>query len=145
NPRRSRWIFSNRVKVGSSSTRRTRILSTRDASSFGSYTGHDDASSGAAARPVRDSDRASMQRDDGLADREAEAGSLPRRLGREERIEDLGLSPFLDPRAGIFDLHHDGFLQPFLPRSNGQRPAAGHRVNGVDEQIDEDLLELVPV
>src|SRR5207253_10112761 len=66
-----------------------------------------DLEGGSLAGSAGDRDRAAVLLDDPLAQREPEARPLARRLGREERLKDLGLNVARDPGAGIGDRELD--------------------------------------
>ena len=62
-----------------------------------------------------DGDRAAMLLGhDVVADREAEAGAFPGRLGREERLKELVLDLWCDANAIVAHLHLDGLAE--IPR-----------------------------
>src|SRR5467141_762089 len=129
-----------RVKLGSSSIKRTRILSIGPSLPGSDAPEYNGRPRSATARLVRDSNRPAVQRHDGLADRQPQAGSLSRRLRREERIEEPGADGLVDARPGVFDLHDDDGLphlelvrlagphllahlrQPIAPGAEDQRP-----------------------
>src|SRR2546422_3250333 len=87
-----------------------------------------------------------MGLDDANGQTQAEAGARARGLRREERIEDSAQVLGRNAGAVVLDLHeHVG-----SPRhgSHGQRAVAArrlHGVNGVAEQVEEDLLKLVEI
>src|SRR5467141_590681 len=99
-----------RVKLGSSSINRTRILSIGPSLPGSDAPEHNGRPCPPAPRLVLDSNGASVQRHDGLADREPQPGSLSRGLRREEGIEEPGADVLVDARPGILDLHDDDAL-----------------------------------
>ena len=86
-----------------------------------------------------DVDAAVVLLDDGVADGQAQPGALADALGREERIEDAGAVLGPDARARVGDADD---LGPVLDREPDPELAApGHGVEGVEDDVDEDLLE----
>ena len=101
-----------------------------------------------------------MQFDNLLGNRQAEPGAHPGGFGGEERIKNPGQVLVWNPGAGVIDfrdhrqipdpksrrparaLEMAGLGQLFGVRPHRQRPAFGHGVDGVKENIDEDLLDL---
>ena len=86
--------------------------------------------------------------DDGIRDREAEAGALADVLRREERIEDARLDVFGHARAVVAHLEDDRVAIDVVPRAQDQRAAsvrANHRLLGIDDQVQQHLLHLVRV
>ena len=93
-----------------------------------------------------------------MTGREAEPGSLPGLLGREERLEDPLQRFAAHPGAGIGDRQQHEFARPAIgdaQRFGGgdggilqaeREPAAvGHRVAGIDRHVEHDLLNLAGV
>ena len=86
--------------------------------------------------------------DDLLADRQAQARALGlallrRALGGEERLEDLREQLLGDARAGVD--HLDANFEPVVRRGGLDRERAAfaeHGLAGVDQQVQQDLLEL---
>ena len=68
-------------------------------------------------------DAAAERVDDAVADRQAEAGALADRLGREERLEQLGLVVGRNARAGVLDLEDDAVV--LVARADGDAARAG--------------------
>src|SRR6185436_19036285 len=81
-----------------------------------------------------------MFTNDSIADREAQARTLPHRLGGEERIVNARQLLGRDAVAGVGDFGH-GFAA-FEARRNRQPAAARHRIARVEEEVQEDLLQL---
>src|SRR5450759_3148214 len=67
----------------------------------------DDPEGGPPAGSALELDPTTVIGHDALADREAEAGPLADRLGREERVEDPRADRRRDPAAIVGDLEHD--------------------------------------
>ena len=89
-----------------------------------------------------------MLLDDGVGDRQAEAGALADLLRREERIEDLALHLSRNPGSIVTDLKHDGLVFDVVPRADDQRAAAvgrEHRLFGIDDEVEQHLLNLMRV
>jgi hypothetical protein len=92
-------------------------------------------------------------RHDAVHGGEAEAGTAPRVLGREERLEDALADRLRDPVPAVAHREHRvlagrervavharfGGLE--RPQSNLQRAALGHRVARVRHEVQRDLLE----
>ena len=90
--------------------------------------------------------------------RQAKPGSLPDRLGREERLENLLEGLVGHANAGVAHADHDivtGFDlllretlsvgQDFTGGDNRQRAPLRHRVARVDRQIEDRILELMGI
>src|SRR6478735_2972358 len=69
--------------------------------------------------------------DDAPRDVQAEAGALADVLGREERLERVGLDLGGHAGPGVGDLDDDPARRLVGPRRDGQGALAGHRVDGV--------------
>ena len=85
---------------------------------------------------------------DRVGDRQPEAGALADLLGREERIEDARLHVFRHARPVVVHLEDDRVLRQVVPGADDQRAAAvraEHRLLGVDDQVEQDLLNLVRI
>src|ERR1700683_4284547 len=88
-----------------------------------------------------------MARDDGLTDRQTHPGALAGILGSEKRIEDSAAMLLRNPGTIVGEDYgdaarriRDGAL------GNGQGSTAhAHRVESVDAQIDEHLLQLIGI
>ena len=80
-----------------------------------------------------------MPANDAVTHRQAEShpGFI---FGREERIEHPQTCLFTHARAGIAQRDFDGVAR-FFSR-HGERAAAGHRVYGIEDEIDQDLAQL---
>src|ERR1700687_4498453 len=98
---------------------------------------------GSFARAALHADIARMFLNDAVSDRKSKTGAAilalrGRRLGREKWIVDA-LNVFLrNARAGIGDAHADEFP---IQRRYVQDSAPGHRVLGIQEQIQKHLLQ----
>ena len=84
--------------------------------------------------------RAFVLAHDAVGDREAEAGALSGRFRREERVVDPREMLGENALAGVRDLGDD--IRAVDARGDAEPPAAGHRVAGVEQQVEEDLLQL---
>jgi len=94
---------------------------------------------------VHDLDLATVVGDDSVGDGEPEPGAVL--LGRVEGGEDAAQRLDRDAAAGVGDPHADGFLAVHLvgPRMHHQLAAAPHGVDGVQDDVDEHLLQLLTV
>ena len=100
---------------------------------------------GACADRAFDMDFAGVLLNDAVADREAEAGAAfvaGQGLGGEERIVDALEMLGSDAGTGVGD---KGFDVAVDQSNDAQAPASGHGVFGVQEQVEEDLLQLAGV
>ena len=115
----------------------------------------EDAERGALTGLGVDIDKAAGLLDDAIHRRQAEAGALADFLGREERLKDLVDDLRGNAGAGVDDIdphifrrrhalvgEAPGLLRCHVGGSNRQRAAIGHRIAGVNGQIDDHLLEL---
>src|SRR5689334_79524 len=87
-----------------------------------------------------------MGLDDAQRHAQPQAGPLTCSLGGEERIKDLAEVLHGDARAIIIHLH--AYLGPLSQGTHRQRAMLldrFDRLRGVDEEVEEDLLELVRV
>ncbi len=83
-----------------------------------------------------------------VAQRESQAGAFAGRLGGEERGEEIGRQVPGDARAGV----PDPKLRVPLSPGGGEGDAPGlarlqsaHRLHRVGDQVEQHLLELVPI
>ncbi len=83
-----------------------------------------------------------MRFDNSPGDTQTEPG--PGRLGTEERGEEAVSHGRVDARAGIGDRQHCPSVL-LVGEPNGKRTPAGHRVEGVQEEVEHDAVELVPI
>ena len=89
-----------------------------------------------------------MLLDDRICDRQSEAGAFSDFLRREERIEHARLHVFRHARAVVVHLENHRVLLRVVPGADDERAAAvgaEHRLFGVDDEIEQDLLNLVRV
>ena len=87
-----------------------------------------------------------MRFGDAEADRQAEPRALAHRLGREEGLEHAACRAGRHARPVVGDLEKCPAV--VLPRANRDRPCRSgrpHRVLGVQQQVHDDLLHLLPV
>ena len=102
-----------------------------------------------------DADDATVLRDDAVYRREAQPGTLADGLGREEGLEDVRERLAVHPDAAVAHGQEDvvahpeadvlaavALVDPHVRRLDGQLPAHGHRVAGVDHQVHQDLVHL---
>ncbi len=102
-----------------------------------------DTKNSAAFLPVVAENLSTMLLNDAEANAQAQAGALPDGLGCIERIEDaMGI---LDPRTGVQEQDHD--VATVANGFNGEHAAfvGFHGVEGVADDIEENLHELVSV
>ena len=85
-----------------------------------------------------------MVLEDAVRDREPEAGTLADLLRAEEGVEDAALDLRRDPEALVGDLELDPAVG-LVAEGQADRAAAGHRVDGVAEQVEQNLFQLVGV
>ena len=85
--------------------------------------------------------RAVVLAHDAVGDRQAEARAAADRLGREERIVDARQLLRRNAGAGVGDLGDHAIAVD--ARRDRQPAAARHRVAGVEEQVQEHLLQLM--
>ena len=86
--------------------------------------------------------------DDRVGDGQSEAGAFSDFLRREERIEHARLHVFRHARAIVVHLENHRVFLRVVPGADDQRSAAvgaEHRLFGVDDEIEQDLLNLVRV
>ena len=123
----------------SSSTRWMIFFSHRLMLLSGLCSGKGDDEGGAAVDLAVHLDVAVMLLDDVVDDGQAQAGPLADRLGGEERIEYLFQVLFRDAAAVV--LEADGDLLAALFAADRDPALALDGVDGVDEQVDEQLLQ----
>ncbi len=105
-----------------------------------------DSEDGATAGLAVDFDPSVMILDDPVADREAEPGATPRRLGGEERLEDLAQIRTGNPHAGVLDLDHHLIRPPAAPAVRRVKvPPSSMRVDRVEHERHEHLDQLLRV
>src|ERR1043166_6881511 len=97
----------------------------------------------AAPRSGVDGDAPAVSAHDALADREPEPHAFFL-LGRKERAEDVGQRRFGNADPGVGDGDHHG-IRAVARGADRHLAAAGHRLGGVEQEIDQHLLELVGV
>src|SRR3989338_369136 len=88
-------------------------------------------------------DGAAVLLDDAVADGQAQAGAPAGGLGGEEGVVDLAQVLRGDADAGVADLDLDAAV--VVAGADGELAALRHGVAGVDQQVQEDLLELAGV
>ncbi len=79
---------------------------------------------------------------------QAEPGPLADVLGREKRIEDLRLHVLRHARAIVGDFEDDSIAIEVMPGADDEHAAAvgaDHGLLGVDDQVEQDLLNLMRV
>src|SRR6266511_6361026 len=92
-----------------------------------------------AAHFALDIDRSSVPAHDRVGHRQAEAGPLPDRLGREKRLEDAMEVLFWNAAAGVLEPDPD-FARAGASR-NRDRAARLDCLAGVDDKIEEHLMQ----
>src|ERR1041384_2599962 len=97
----------------------------------------------AASRSGVDGDAPAVRAHDALADREPEPHAFFL-LGCKERAEDVGQRRFGNADPGVGDGDHHG-IRAVARGADRHLAAAGHRLGGVEQEIDQHLLELVGV
>ncbi len=86
--------------------------------------------------------------DDPLAERQAEPGTFPGRLGGEERVKDSrsDLRRDAGPGVGHFQANQRSRrLEPRRHHDRARRTTLTHCVMRVGHKIDDDLVELVRI
>ena len=85
---------------------------------------------------------------DRIGDGQPEARAFADLLRCKKRIEDTGLHILRHAWTVVVDFEHDGIPVGIVPHADDQRPApvsAEHRLFGVDDQVEQDLLKLVGI
>ena len=84
---------------------------------------------------------------DAVADAQPEARALANFTRREERIEDAAEVLVIDPVPGVGDEELDRRRPRIETRADGQaaRRAAAHRALGVQNEVEQRLLQLAAV
>src|SRR6188768_3358803 len=101
--------------------------------------GNPNRSHGSAPRARRKVEAATVLAHDGISDRQPEAGTLPHRLGREERLENPLPKILGDSLSGVTD--GDGVEVPFGPRRDGDLALSFDGVDGVRHYVEQRLIE----
>src|SRR5438093_149207 len=132
--------------LSSSSTTRTLGCSRIARRSLDRQSDHE---GGTAAHAAAHAHGSAVALHDALRNPEPEPGPLPG-LRREKWLKDLGDELVRNALPGVADLDLDsvatedlGFGPRARLRRHGDRPALRHRVGGVEQKIEKDLLELV--
>ena len=81
--------------------------------------------------------------DDVIAGAQPQARPLAGQLGGEERVEDARGEGLRDTRAVIFNFHHHSVLAG--PRADGDPALPAQRVDGIGQDVGEDLVQLAAV
>src|SRR5439155_5959064 len=100
------------------------------------------------SRRRTNADAPAMLLRDRVRDGKAETGSFANFLRREEGVEDSRLRVVWNARTIIGDFENGGIALVVMTGSNGQHPASiggEHRLFGVDQQVEEHLLDLMRV
>ena len=98
---------------------------------------------GAAPGAIGEPERAAVQLNDLPRDGQAEPGALTDRLGGKERFEKFPLIRFGDASALVVDL--DGQPRAIEAAAQGQRAVFRAGLNRIQKQVEERLLQFVPV
>ncbi|EEF26336.1 conserved hypothetical protein, partial [Ricinus communis] len=93
-----------------------------------------------AGRRAARGDTAAVARDDGTADRQAEAHAVG--LGRKERLEQACAVGVGDARTAVAYADKDHAVVPARAQFQAAGREAVHRLQGVHHQVDQDLLQL---
>src|SRR5450756_1494812 len=93
--------------------------------------------------------------DDAVDHGQSHPGPFADTLGREERLEHVWHVLSRNATSRVFDINMqvpsfvnfrlepaERGVQMHVPRSEGQRPAVGHRTSRVDGEVQQDLLQL---
>src|SRR5215468_2711334 len=103
------------------------------------FYGYGDAKHAALSGSGQHLDPAAVIGHDALRDGETETRPLPRRLRREERIEDPGENIVGNARPLVLEIVADG------ARANREAPLTLHRLEPVRRDTEKDLAELTLV
>src|SRR5687767_9882957 len=98
--------------------------------------------------PALQPDPSAVLASNGVGHRQAETGALANFLGREERIEHLCLSILRNARAVVIDLQQRRSAISIVDGPHDYGAAAvgrEARLLGIDDQIQQHLLDLMPV
>ena len=109
---------------------------------FGPADGEGDGKRGAPARLGREVDPAPVFLDDVVGDPESQAGADPLRLGGEEGVEDLSSDRLGDSRPVVGDFDLDLAHPGHRPGPYGDGRAGPDGLDGVDQQVQQDLMDL---
>src|SRR5436305_2212337 len=108
-----------------------------------------DAEGGPTPLTAADADRAAMVLDDAVRDPQAQASPLLV-LGREERLENVSLDLLRHTFAGVADHDVHRLAQQKIlvgavryAGGHGNIAALGHGLLGVEQDVEQDLLDLV--
>src|SRR5690606_654782 len=140
---RPRWTYWPTVRSSSTTRIFMAVGAGREAAR---RAGQEHPEPGAPAGLAVHLDPAAVLRHDAVADRQPQPGAPPRRLGGEERLEDLGQFRPGDADTGVLDLdlHLVGVHGP-RQGAHGQRPAVLHGVERVQHDRHEHLDQLLGV
>ena len=83
-----------------------------------------------------------VRQENAFRNREAEASAVG--SAREKRIEDAFADGLRNPSAGVGEVENRevGSGRAVSPSCERDRAAIGHGLRGVDQQVEEDLLDL---
>ena len=81
--------------------------------------------------------------DDVVADIQAQAGALPGRLGREERIKDPGLCFWRNTRSIVLDFDH--YPIALLAGANSNLALSVQSVYSIVDKVGPDLIQFRPI
>jgi len=97
---------------------------------------------GALLQNAYDADRPAVVFKDAFADRESQTSPFPLFLGGDERVKNRFKFFSRDADSVIFEPDRNRIPEGRTFRRNPERPPRGHRVQGIEDQIDEDLSQL---